>query len=82
MEADEKEKIEASIKELEEASKSGDKAAIEAKTEELGKVSQKLGEKVYAAMAEKNQAAGGESAADKPKDDNVVDADFKEVDKK
>ena len=82
LEADEKEKIEASIKELEEASKSGDKAAIEAKTEELGKVSQKLGEKVYAAMAEKNQAAGGESAADKPKDDNVVDADFKEVDKK
>jgi molecular chaperone DnaK len=82
LEADEKEKIEASIKELEEASKSGDKAAIEAKTEELGKVSQKLGEKVYAAMAEKAQAAGGESAADKPKDDNVVDADFKEVDKK
>ena len=82
LEADEKEKIEASIKELEEASKSGDKAAIEAKTEELGKVSQKLGEKVYAAMAEKAQGAGGESAADKPKDDNVVDADFKEVDKK
>ena len=82
LEADEKEKIEAAIKELEEASKAGDKATIEAKTEELGKVSQKLGEKVYAAMAEKNQAAGGESAADKPKDDNVVDADFKEVDKK
>jgi molecular chaperone DnaK len=48
----------------------------------LGKVSQKLGEKVYAAMAEKNQAAqaGGDNA--KPKDDNVVDAEFKEVNDK
>ncbi len=84
LDAGEKEKIEAAIKELEEVSKNGDKAAIDAKTEELGKVSQKLGEKVYAAMAEKAKAEGGADAAasDKPKDDNVVDADFKEVDKK
>jgi molecular chaperone DnaK len=83
LEAGEKEKIEAAIKELEEASKAGDKAAIEAKTEELGKVSQKLGEKVYAAMAEKSQANDAAPGAEtKPKDDNVVDADFKEVDKK
>lgn len=82
LEAGEKEKIEAAIKELEEASKAGDKAVIEAKTEELGKVSQKLGEKVYAAMAEKSQADAAPGAEAKPKDDNVVDADFKEVDKK
>ena len=83
LEADEKEKIEAAMKELEEASKAGEKDAIQAKTEELGKVSQKLGEKVYAAMAEKAQgSAGGEAHAEQPKDDNVVDADFKEVDKK
>ena len=83
LEADEKEKIEAAIKELEEASKAGDKEAIQAKTEELGKVSQKLGEKVYAAMAEKAQApAGTDGHAEQAKDDNVVDADFKEVDKK
>jgi molecular chaperone DnaK len=82
LEAGEKEKIEAAIKDLEEASKAGDKAAIDAKTEELGKVSQKLGEKVYAAMAEKSQADAAPGAEAKPKDDNVVDADFKEVDKK
>ena len=81
LEAGEKEAIEAAITALEEASKAGDKAEIESKTEELGKVSQKLGEKAYAAMAEKTQGAAGASA-EQPKDDNVVDADFKEVDKK
>ena len=82
LEAGEKEKIEAASKDLEEAIKGTDKDAITAKTEELGKASQKLGEKVYAAMAEKNQA--GEPSGDnaKPKDDNVVDADFKEVNDK
>jgi molecular chaperone DnaK len=83
LEADEKEKIEAAIKELEDASKGSDKDAITAKTEELGKVSQKLGEKVYAAMAEKAQAdQPGAADGAKPKDDNVVDADFKEVNDK
>ena len=83
LEAGEKEKIETALKDLEEASKGSDKEAITAKTEELGKVSQKLGEKVYAAMAEKEQAAAGAPGeATKPKDDNVVDADFKEVNDK
>jgi molecular chaperone DnaK len=82
LEADEKEKIEAAMKDLEEAGKGTDKDAITAKTEELGKVSQKLGEKVYAAMAEKNQAAQAGGDNTKPKDDNVVDADFKEVNDK
>jgi molecular chaperone DnaK len=70
------------MKDVEEAMKGSDKDAITSKTEELGKASQKLGEKVYAAMAEKEQAAqaGGDNA--KPKDDNVVDADFKEVNDK
>jgi molecular chaperone DnaK len=81
LEEQEKEKIEAALKELEEAAKGSDKDAIEAKTEELGKVSQKLGEKVYADMAAKAQAAQA-PGADQPKDDNVVDAEFKEVDKK
>jgi len=82
LESDEKEKIEAAIKDLEAVLKDGDKAAIDAKTEELGKVSQKLGEKVYAAMAEKAKSAEGGAEQAAPKDDNVVDADFKEVDKK
>ena len=82
LDAGEKEKIEVALKALEEAAKGSDKTDIEAKTEELGKVSQTLGEKVYAAMAEKAQAAGGQPASEKAKDDNVVDAEFKEVNKK
>jgi len=82
LDAGEKEKIEVALKALEEAAKGSDKTDIEAKTEELGKVSQTLGEKVYAAMAEKTQAAGGQPANEKAKDDNVVDAEFKEVNKK
>jgi len=83
LDAAEKEKIEAAVKALEEAVKGSDKVDIEAKTEELGKVSQTLGEKVYAAMAEKAKAEGGATAPGQAaKDDNVVDAEFKEVDKK
>ncbi len=48
IDADEKAKIEAAIKEAEEAMKGGDKATIEAKTQALGQASQKLGEKIYA----------------------------------
>jgi molecular chaperone DnaK len=91
LEAAEKEKIEAALKDLEEAIKGDDKAQIEAKTEALMTASQKLGEKVYAetqaAQAAAAGAAGaapsgaGEAASAKPADDNVVDADFKEVKK-
>ncbi|MBE7940608.1 MULTISPECIES: molecular chaperone DnaK [Ramlibacter] len=87
----EKEKIEAAIKEAEEALKGEDKDAISAKTDALMSVSQKLGEKMYADMqaqqaaqaAGAGAAAGGaESAtASKPADDNVVDAEVKEVKK-
>ncbi len=89
LEAGEKEKIEAAIKELEEAVKSDDTAAIEAKNTSLMEVSQKLGEKMYADMQaqEAANAAGGaaggagtEQAGTKPAaDDNVVDAEVKEV---
>ncbi len=92
LEADEKSKIEAAIKELEDTLKdSEDKAAIEAKTEALMKASQKLGEKVYEQAQAAQGAAGAAPGADfqqaqqasgaqaKPADDNVVDAEFKEV---
>ncbi|NDD00779.1 MAG: molecular chaperone DnaK, partial [Betaproteobacteria bacterium] len=85
IEADEKTKIEAAVKELEEALKGEDKEAIEAKTEALMTVSQKLGEKMYADMQAKEAAAGGAAggpgADAKPADDNVVDAEVKEVKK-
>ncbi len=95
LEGAEKEKIEAALKDVEEALKGDDKADIEAKTEALTAASQKLGEKIYAdtqaAQAAAGAAAGpagpagsagaGEAPKAKVDDDNVVDADFKEVKK-
>ena len=89
LEAGEKDKVEAAIKELEEALKGDDKAAIDAKTEALMAASQKLGEKMYADAAAAAQAAGagatggapGGAQASAPADDNVVDAEVKEVKK-
>ena len=87
IDAAEKEAIEAAIKELEAALKEEDKAAIDNKTEALMTASQKLGEKVYAEMqaqqaAAAGGAAGGPGASEaKPQDDNVVDAEVKEVKK-
>src|SRR5690606_9877137 len=78
LEASEKEAIENAIKELEETLKEGDKAAIDAKIEALGTASQKLGEKMYADMQAQAQP-GAEGADAKPADEDVVDADFKEV---
>ncbi|MGA8784468.1 MAG: molecular chaperone DnaK [Polaromonas sp.] len=89
LDAGEKEKIEAAIKDMEEALKSDDKAAIEAKNAALMEASQKLGEKMYADMQASQAAAGGDAggaagagqAQAKPADDNVVDAEVKEVKK-
>jgi len=88
LEAGEKEKVESALKELEEALKGDDKAAIESKTEALMTASQKLGEKMYAEQAQAagqgdpgSQGPSGAQGASKPADDNVVDAEFKEVKK-
>ncbi|HTH44496.1 MAG TPA: molecular chaperone DnaK [Oxalicibacterium sp.] len=88
LEAGEKEKIEAAIKDLEEALKGGDKAAIDEKTAALTTSAQKLGEKMYADMQAQQAAAGGAAGADAgaaphaeagAQQEDVVDADFKEV---
>ncbi len=63
IEAAEKEAIEKASAALEEALKGNDKVEIEAKTEALSTVSQKLGEKMYADMAAKEGAAAGAGAA-------------------
>jgi molecular chaperone DnaK len=89
LDAGEKEKIEAAIKELEDALKSEDKEAIQSKSAALMATSQKLGEKMYADMQAKEaaQSGGAQEAAPqaeasaKPNDDNVVDAEVKEVKK-
>jgi molecular chaperone DnaK len=85
IDADEKAKIEAAIKEAEEAIKGNDKAAMEAKTEALAHASQKLGEKVYAESQQQAGAAGagagpaGAGGEAKKDDADVVDAEFTEV---
>jgi len=90
--ADEKAKIEEALKEAEEALKTEDKEKIDAASEALATASQKLGELMYAQTGAADAAAGaagaaggagaapgGASEAKRPKDDDVVDADFKEV---
>ncbi len=86
IDAGEKDKIEAALKDLDETLKGEDKDAIEAKTNALMAASQKLGEKMYEGM-QGQQAPGGapggeQQASSKPaNDDNVVDAEVKEVKK-
>jgi molecular chaperone DnaK len=85
LDAGEKDRIEAAAKEAEEALKSDDKAAIDAKAQALAQAAQKLGEKMYAdAQAAQQQTAGGgpqaESGPSGKKDESdVVDAEFTEV---
>jgi len=82
--ADEKSKIEAALKEAEEAIKTDDKARIDAQTAALSQAAQKLGERMYADAQAKTQAEGAEAGktagGGKGKDEeNVVDAEFTEV---
>ncbi|MFM2084402.1 MAG: molecular chaperone DnaK [Pseudomonadota bacterium] len=94
LDAADKEKIEAGLKDLEAVLTSEDKAAIEKAQAALELSSQKLGEKMYADMQAEQaaqaaaQGAAGNAAgapgaeqATKPHDDNVVDAEVKEVKK-
>ena len=89
LDAAEKEKIEAAIKDLEAALKGSDKADIDAKSAALSTAAQTLGEKMYADMQAQQasaapegaqaSASAGAGAGAKPAEDDVVDADFKEV---
>ena len=70
--------LESAISDLEEALKGEDKAAIERRAEALSKAAQKLGEAAAAAGASGGAQSGAQPGA-KPADDDVVDADYKEV---
>ncbi|MCX7281848.1 MAG: molecular chaperone DnaK [Alphaproteobacteria bacterium] len=80
---DEKTAIEAALASLKDAVGGEDSEAIKEKTNTLAQASMKLGEAMY--KAQQAEGAAGDAAADgagnKP-DDNVVDADFEEVDDK
>ena len=81
--AEEKTKIETGITDLEEALKGEDVEDIKNKTKALTEASMKLGEAVYKDMQQQAQdtAQDGPKKETKKKDDDVIDADFEEVDK-
>ncbi|HEB56810.1 MAG TPA: molecular chaperone DnaK [Gammaproteobacteria bacterium] len=87
LEADEKSKIEAAIKDLEEALKGTDIAAVEAKSKALSEASAKMAERMYAEQGAAGGAAGAAGAAgaeaagsaEAGASDDVVDAEFEEV---
>jgi molecular chaperone DnaK len=89
LDSGEKERIEAAIKDLEDALKGNDKSVIEAKVAALTTAAQKLGEKMYADTRAQQAASdaahgatqGTESSGAESREDDVVDADFKEVKK-
>jgi molecular chaperone DnaK len=83
---EEKTNIQAAINELEEALKGDDKEAIEAKTKTLMEASSQLTEKMAAAGQSEGAAAGAAGAGakasgdqSKADSDDVVDAEFEEV---
>ncbi len=77
-----KSEIEAAIAEAKTAIEGGDVADMNAKTQALTEKAMKMGQAIY----EKEQAAAaspsGESGSAAPSDDDVVDAEFSEVDDK
>ena len=78
--AGDKAEIEAKLTEVKAVLDSGDAEKIKAATDALMKASMKMGEAMY---KQDPAAAGGGAGAGEgaPKDDDVVDADFEEVDK-
>ncbi|MBZ8133621.1 molecular chaperone DnaK [Afifella sp. IM 167] len=75
--------IETALAELKEAAQGDDKEAIDAKSQALAMASMKLGEAVYKAEEEAGPdaaAEGADEASGTAQDDDVVDADFEEID--
>jgi molecular chaperone DnaK len=75
--------IENAIADLKEALKGDDSSAIQAKTNTLAQASMKLGEAMYKQQQEAQggtPGAGGDGAASGEKKEDVVDAEFTEVD--
>jgi len=75
--AEDRAAIETAIADLKAAVGEGDAADIKAKSEALAEASMKLGQAMYQA-AQEAQPEGGEAA--QAKDEDVVDADFEEID--
>lgn len=79
VEEEEVEKAEAARDELQETLKGEDFEAIKEKTESLNEIVQNLSVKLYEQAAAEQQAAGGAEGQEAPQNDDVVDAEFEEV---
>ncbi|HAD08942.1 MAG TPA: molecular chaperone DnaK, partial [Porticoccaceae bacterium] len=77
---EEKESIEAAIKAVEEAVAGDDKEAIDAAAATLSEASAGLAQKMYAEQAQQAEGAAAEETADSDSGEDVVDAEFEEVD--
>jgi molecular chaperone DnaK len=75
---DDRKAISDAIAALKTAAEGDDAAEIEAKSQALAEVSMKLGQAMY--EASQKEAAEADAQADAAKDDDVVDADFEEID--
>jgi molecular chaperone DnaK len=73
--ADVKSEVEAAVAALKEVLDSGNVETLKSRTEALGAAAMKMGQAIYAAEQAKAEAPAGEAKAD-----DVVDADFTEVD--
>jgi molecular chaperone DnaK len=83
VDAAEKTKVEGLIKDLQEATKGDDKEAIDAKSQALMEASGNLAQQAAQAQAGAAAPDGGDAAdAKKADDDDVVDAEFEEVNDK
>ena len=81
--AEDKQKVESAVEALRESIKGDDKADIEAKTEALSEAAAQLAQQAYG-DAQQSQAGdeSGEESSRTKSDDEVVDAEFEEVDDK
>lgn len=79
VEEEEVKKAEAARDELQEALKGEDFDAIKEKTDSLNEIVQNLSVKLYEQAAAEQQAAGGAEGQEAPQNDDVVDAEFEEV---
>ena len=89
--AEDKAEIEEAVAAVKTALEGEDVEDIKAKTEALGQAAMKLGEAMYKAQQEEaagdagfadaaDAGPGADDTASGPNDDNIVDADFEEVD--
>jgi molecular chaperone DnaK len=81
VDADTKKKIEEGIEALKQVKDTDDKDAIKQKTDALAEASHKLAEVMYQQASQEGAAGDAPKAESATQDDDVVDADFEEVDK-